>query len=77
MAHWEEKAVYKHQPEQLKLYNRFIDNLVIVWNGDMENLTIFMNKLNSNNWSIKLSWNVSTSHIVFVDLEISIEGERY
>lgn len=66
MAHWEEEAVYKHQPEQLKIYNRFLDDLVMVWDGDMERLAVFMNKFNNNNRNIKLSWNVSTSPIVFL-----------
>lgn len=70
MAHWEEDAVFKDRPPQLICYRRYIDDLIIVWNGDMESLQLFMNRMDNNDKNIKLTWNVNTQNTVFLDLEI-------
>lgn len=36
MSKWEEKSIFNNTPNQLILYKRFIDDLVIIWNGDEE-----------------------------------------
>lgn len=41
MAHWEEDAVYKDTPTELTLYKRYIDYLMIVWNGSRNTLENF------------------------------------
>lgn len=34
MAKWEEKEVYLNTPTQLIMYQRFIDDCIIIWSGD-------------------------------------------
>lgn len=41
MAQWEEEAVHNNTPCQLELYKRFIDDVIIIWNGDRVTRTIF------------------------------------
>lgn len=76
MAHWEEEAVFKNRPPELICYQRYIDDLVMIWNGEKPSLEHFMQRLDANNKNIVLSWNVNIDHIVFLDLDISKEGDR-
>lgn len=76
MAHWEEKAVYKNKPPELICYQRYIDDLIMVWEGDRDSLDAFVSRLNDNNKNIVLSWNISTERAVFLDLELSKRGDR-
>lgn len=76
MAQWEETAVYTNTPAELTLYKRFIDDVVIVWNGDKESLEAFLNKLNDNTKNINLVWRIEEKEIDFLDLNISLEGQK-
>ena len=38
MAQWEEVAVYMDMPAELTLYKRYIDDIIIVWNGNKQSL---------------------------------------
>lgn len=40
-------------------------------------MEVFINKLNVNSRNIILTWNISMEHIVFLDLDISKDGDRY
>ena len=70
MAHWERDIVFQDRPHQLRCYRRYIDDLIMVWEGDLPSLQLFMDKLNSNTKNIVLTWTVSHDKINFLDLEI-------
>lgn len=70
MAQWEEESVYKHTPPELLLYKRYIDDVIILWKGNKEKLTTFLDGLNRNDKIIQFTWNVSKKNISYVDLEI-------
>ncbi|XP_040212329.1 uncharacterized protein LOC120943214 [Rana temporaria] len=70
MAHWERDVVFQDRPHQLRCYRRYIDDLIMVWEGDLPSLQLFMDKLNSNTKNIVLTWTVSHDKINFLDLEI-------
>lgn len=74
MAHWEEDIIFKDPPPQLSCYRRYIDDLIMVWEGDMPSLQTFMDGLNANNKNIELTWTISYHQIIFLDLEI-FKGE--
>lgn len=76
MAQWEEKAVYTDTPAELNVYKRFIDDVVIVWNGDRNTLEMFLNKLNDNDKNISLVWKIDEKEIDFLNLNISLEGQK-
>lgn len=44
MALWEDETIFNNRPIQLKCYQRYTDDLIIIWEGDMVNLQIFMSK---------------------------------
>lgn len=41
MAKWEEELVFRDLPPELVLYKRYIDDLIVIWTGDVESLTHF------------------------------------
>lgn len=49
---------------------RYIDDLLIIWNGDQVSFDKFMANMNSNSKNNKLTWTTSTEQIVYLDLEI-------
>ena len=76
MAEWEAEVLYNRKPQQLLLYRRFIDDILIIWDGDKESLIDFGFYLNSNDKNIKLTWELSDEKINFLDLEITKEGTK-
>lgn len=48
MALWEEETIFNNRSTQLKCYFRYIDYLIIIWEGNMTSLQMFMSKLNGN-----------------------------
>lgn len=74
MAKWEEEEILHNPPYQLKLYNRFIDDLILFWDGSEQKLHEFM--MHMNNKSITLSWESSHKSIHFLDLEINNENNH-
>lgn len=76
MSEWEEDALYNKKPQQLLLFKRFIDDIIVIWAGDRESLKDFGFDLNTNNKNIKLTWEISDEKIQFLDLEISKEEGR-
>lgn len=71
MAKWEEEGILSNNCGSILLYKRFIDDLLIIWKGDMEALMEVLNSMNGNDRNISLTWNVSRECIHFLDLEIS------
>ncbi|XP_040178228.1 uncharacterized protein LOC120910536 [Rana temporaria] len=72
MAQWEEGSIYADIPMELTLYKRYIDDILIVWNGTQPALEKFLSKLNQNDKNITLTWNISDTMVNFLDLDISI-----
>ncbi|XP_075429848.1 uncharacterized protein LOC142467837 [Ascaphus truei] len=60
-------------PPQLKLWRRYIDDIVIVWEGSEASYLEFVHSLNQNDYNLKFSGDNSTTSIHFLDLEIFIE----
>lgn len=77
MALWEEDFVFGSRPVQLVCYQRYIDDLFMIWERDMISLQLFMSKLNGNNKGIHLSWNADIARIAFLDLEIFKQEDRF
>lgn len=57
--------VFRDCPSQLVCYKRYIDDLILISEGDMASLELHMGKLNGNNKNISLSWNIDFQHLVF------------
>lgn len=75
MALWEEETIFNNKPAQLKCYQWYIDDMIIIWKGDMVSLQLFMSRLNGNTQNIRLTWNSDAHCMMFLDLEIFKEGQ--
>lgn len=76
MAVWEEDVVYALQCPELTLWARYIDDICLLWKGVEESLHDFMANLNNKKMGIVLTYEVSSTVIHFLDLEISIVDHR-
>lgn len=73
MVKWEEDAIYTHYWPELALWDRFIDDILLLWNGSFESLQLFMESLKINDWGIVLNYEASLNEINFLDLKISLK----
>lgn len=76
MAKWEEEGLLCNSDRELILYRRFIDDLLMFRNGDIEDLRTLLLSLNTNDQSINLTWKISKEKKNFSDLEISINNQK-
>ncbi|PIO15234.1 hypothetical protein AB205_0087690 [Aquarana catesbeiana] len=75
---WEEQVVY-HLPlycAHAATWAHYIDDVLVVWMGTVEELEEFMMELNGNDRIICFTYNFHYSKISFLDLSISIDQGR-
>lgn len=58
------------------LWLRYIDDVIMLWNGASEDLVTFMEELNSNDRNIRLTYTYNSETLSFLDLFINIEGGK-
>lgn len=65
---------YKVQKDHNKLwpniYFRYIDDIFFIWEGNLQDLGVFKNILNSMSSSIELNFTVNSCSVAFLDLKI-------
>lgn len=71
---WEEEYVYAMKIPQLKLYRRYIDNLIILWEGTTETFQEFLTKLDNNQYGLTFTGKCDFQQIEYLHLEIYKEG---
>ncbi|KAM9325141.1 NACHT, LRR and PYD domains-containing protein 3-like [Gastrophryne carolinensis] len=74
MGLWELIHIYEKGYTCLKVWKRYIDDCLIIWEGDEESFLDFFNSLNENNWGISFTFEKSMEKVHFLDLEISKRG---
>lgn len=67
----EEKSIHQAPPKQLKMCKQYIDDVIIVWNGEISTLVDFLNKLNQNDKNITFAWEYDPKHTLFRSNNIS------
>lgn len=77
MALWEEDVVYAQRRPQVVLWARYIDNVLLLWDGDRGDLDAFMEELNRNNRGIFLNYEASQEEINFLDLKVGIKDDCF
>lgn len=77
MAQWEEHVVYAQRRPEVVLWARYIDDILLLWDGDEVDLSEFMCSRNMNNRGIHLSYEVSCKEFNFLDLKISVRGDSF
>lgn len=65
---WEEKNVFR--------FSMYIDEVLMVWAGSVEDLDQFINELNENAMNISLTYTHHEKSLPFLGLNIRIENNR-
>ena len=69
MAQWEED-VLRRSPHKPRTWNRFLDDVFMVWRQGKDQLEEFFTFLNGDNPCIKLKQEVSDTHVDFLDTTV-------
>lgn len=73
---WEEKEIFGKCWPHIKVYKRFIDDILIVWEGSWDKLNEFVQHIGVNQYGIKFTVNVHHETINILDLEIFKNRDR-
>lgn len=76
MAKWEEETIYNILQE-LPLYRRSIDDVIVLWTGDEESLNGFIQRLNNNMKNIQLSLEYNNRSIRFLALIVELQNFKF
>ena len=71
-----ERKLLTNQPLQPIVWRRYIDDILCIWHGTTESLDSFLMQLNGVHPTIKFTWEISESRVIFLDLEI-FKGNRF
>ena len=69
MANVEDEVPRKAKCKPLAMF-RFIDDIFFIWNHSRDELTEFINQLNSHDNSIKIDCNINETSVDFLDVTI-------
>ncbi|XP_041428430.1 uncharacterized protein nr6a1.L isoform X6 [Xenopus laevis] len=70
MLRYEQNYIMRGAADKLIAYLRYIDDLLLIWDGDAASLTGFFNMLNSMDTPIRFTLKYDTKSIEFLDLLI-------
>ena len=71
MGRFEENFVYKTDwSNYVIIWVRFIDDIFLIWKGDIDSLTEFIDHLNNAAPSIKFTHEISTNSVNFLDTTV-------
>lgn len=76
MARWEMKVIDSNPPKELCLWRRYIDDVLLLWDGDQASLESFFAQLNRNDRGISLQLEISCSEIHSLDLNSLVKNGR-
>lgn len=77
MGKWEEDVINAPRRPEVVLWARYIDDILLLWDGCESDLRSFMTSLNNNDRGIKLNFEASLDEINFLDLKIKIVGDNF
>jgi len=75
MAYFEDKFIFNY-PSQPVYYRRYIDDILIIWTSSVDELTNFQTHVNNVHSTIKFTFETSTNAIQYLDLLITLEGDK-
>lgn len=77
MGYWEEGYIWANNPYRANLivYARYIDDILIIWDGTAKELAGFLKHCGNNPFGISFTHVVDDRKLVFLDLELSGEDD--
>ncbi|XP_077105060.1 uncharacterized protein LOC143759233 isoform X2 [Ranitomeya variabilis] len=75
---WEELVVYQHVmfSSKIAIWRRYIDDVLFLWTGTLEECKKFVADLNTNSLNIHLTSTISESTVDFLDIKLTIKENR-
>ncbi|XP_053561630.1 vomeronasal type-2 receptor 26-like [Bombina bombina] len=59
--------------KNIRFYTRFINDVLIIWNGSIEQMEKFVTSLNNNSMNLKFTWSWARDGINFLDLKVKAD----
>lgn len=59
--------------DRVLYWGRYIDDIIFVWNGSVDELHQFMSRLNDNQLNIKLTYKWGRKYMDFLDIQLHID----
>jgi hypothetical protein len=77
--HKYEASFFRHHPhkETCLFYGRYIDDILIIGQGAHGTIMALLNQLGSLHPAMKITWNISDSHINFLDVNVHVVPHIY
>ncbi|XP_075459935.1 protein Hook homolog 3 isoform X2 [Ascaphus truei] len=77
MGHWEESHVWQNilLGAGLVYYGRFIDDIIIIWDGEESELFDILSSFSNNSFGLKFTFDINNLSTVFLDLALSIDTD--
>jgi len=72
--YYHERDIVETFSRYLPLYQRFIDDTFVIWDGFREILLEFLHAINTKDECIKITYEISESKISFLDLLFRVDG---
>ncbi|XP_075462923.1 uncharacterized protein LOC142498600 [Ascaphus truei] len=76
MGWWESLFIFSSTNpfrKHIIFYRRFIDDLIMIWDGDSDSLHNFFHYINTNDLNLVFTHNFNTQHIDYLDLRLFID----
>lgn len=77
MAKWEEDVIYKDRSPHLSFWARYIDDILLLWDGSTSQLDDFFSLVNTNDRGIRFVYEMSQEKFNVLDLTISKDGDAF
>lgn len=73
---WESETIFKNRPHSLLLYKRYIDDVMILWEGTKESFNKFLESMNMNKYNLKFTAEYSLATVNYLDLTLFKQGDH-
>ena len=76
MAEFEKRYIYPYITNKVKVFLRYIDDIFIIWTGNLTQLKNFLKDLNNQQESIKFDYSISKNSVAFLDTLVYIDDKN-
>lgn len=68
---WESETIFKNRTKSLLFYKRYIDDVILLWEGSHSSFLDFLGKMNSNKYGLKFTAECSLVTVNYLDLMLT------
>ena len=76
IGYWENNYIYRNNPfsANIAYFGRYIDDIIIIWDGPQETIPLFIDHCNSNLYGLSFTSASNPISMTFLDLELGHDG---